>query len=102
MADLHFLPATELTRMLAAGEVSSVELLDHYLDRVERLDGPINSVVALDAERARARAAEADAAHARGQSWCRLHGLPMTVKDAFETEGVVTTSGAPELAAHIP
>jgi amidase len=102
MADLHFLPATELTRMLGAGEVSSVELLDHFLDRVERLDGRLNSVVALDAERARARAADADAAHARGESWGRLHGLPMTVKDAFETEGVVTTSGAPELAGHVP
>jgi amidase len=102
MADLHFLPATELARMLAAGEVSSVELLDHFLDRVDRLDGPLNSVVALDAERARTRAAEADGAHARGESWGKLHGLPMTVKDAFETEGVVTTSGAPELAGHIP
>ena len=102
MADLHFLPATELTRMLAGGEVSSVELLDHFLDRIARLDGPVNSVVALDAERARARAAEADVARARGESWGRLHGLPMTVKDAFETEGVVTTSGAPELAGHIP
>jgi amidase len=102
MADLHFLPATELTRMLAAGEVSSVELLDHFLDRVAHLDGPINSVVALDAERARERAADADAARARGESWGKLHGLPMTVKDAFETEGVVTTSGAPELADHVP
>ncbi len=102
MADLHFLPATELTRMLAAGEVSSVELLDHFLDRIDRLDGALNAVVALDAERARARAAEADAAQARGESWGPLHGLPMTVKDAFETEGIVTTSGAPELAAHVP
>jgi amidase len=102
MADLHFLPATELTRMLAAGEVSSVELLDHFLDRVARLDGPVNSVVALDAERARERAADADVARARGESWGKLHGLPMTVKDAFETEGVVTTSGAPELAGHVP
>jgi amidase len=102
MADLHFLPAAELTRMLAGGEVSSVELLDHFLDRIARLDGPVNSVVALDAERARERAAEADVARARGESWGKLHGLPMTVKDAFETEGVVTTSGAPELADHVP
>src|SRR5262245_6811483 len=102
MADLHFLPATELTCMLAAGEVSSVELLDHFLDRIARLDGPVNSVVALDVDRARERAAEADAARARGESWGKLHGLPMTVKDAFETEGVVTTSGAPELAGHVP
>ncbi|HEY8545689.1 MAG TPA: amidase [Acidimicrobiales bacterium] len=102
MADIHFLPAAELCRLLAAGELSSVELLDHFLERIDRLDGPVNAVVALDAERARARAAEADAARARGESWGPLHGLPMTVKDAFETEGLTTTSGAPELRAHVP
>ncbi len=100
--DLHVLPATDLVRLLAAGEVSSVELLDHFLARVERVDHAINAVVALDVERARARAAAADAARAQGESWGPLHGLPMTVKDAFETEGLVTTSGAPELADHVP
>src|SRR5262245_15374911 len=100
--DLHFLPATELARLLAAGDVSSVELLDHFLARVDEHDKGINAVVALDADRARARAAEADAARARGESWGPLHGLPMTVKDAFETEGLVTTSGAPVLADHVP
>ncbi len=102
MTDLHFLPAAELCRLLADGEVSSVELLDHFLARVDKVDGPINAVVAIDAERARARAAEADAARARGESWGPLHGLPMTIKDAFETEGLVTTSGAPELRDHVP
>jgi amidase len=102
MGDIHFLPAAELCRRLAGGELSSVELLDHYLARVERLNGPINAVVALDADRARARAAEADAAHARGESWGPLHGLPITIKDSFETEGLTTTSGAPELRDHVP
>jgi amidase len=102
VTDLHVLPATELCRLLAAGEVSSVELLDHFLARVDALNEPINAVVALDAERARTRAAEADAARARGERWGPLHGLPMTVKDAFETEGLVTTSGAPELRDHVP
>ncbi|HEV7760491.1 MAG TPA: amidase family protein, partial [Acidimicrobiales bacterium] len=102
MTDLHFLPAVELCRLLASGEVSSVELLDHFLRRVDEVDGPLNAVVALDADRARQRAAEADAARARGESWGALHGLPMTIKDAFETEGLVTTSGAPELGDHVP
>ena len=102
MSDLHFLPAAELCRLLAAGEVSSVELLDHFLARVDEVGGPLNAVVALDAERARQRATEADEAHARGSRWGPLHGLPMTVKDAFETEGLVTTSGAPELSDHVP
>ena len=102
VTDAHDLPATELVRLLREGEVASGELLDHFLDRVDRVDGAINAVVALDAERARERAAAADAARARGESWGPLHGLPMTVKDAFETEGVVTTSGAPELRDHVP
>jgi amidase len=100
--DLHDLPAAELVRLLREGEVASAELLDHFLDRIDRLDGAINAVVALDAERARERAAAADAARARGESWGPLHGLPMTVKDAFETEGLATTSGAPELRDHVP
>ncbi len=102
MTDLHFLSAAELARMLAAGDVGSVELLDHFLARIDRFDGDVNAVVALDADRARRRAAEADAARARGETWGPLHGLPMTVKDSFETEGLVTTSGAPELADHVP
>lgn len=104
MADtaLHFLPATELTRLLRDGEVSSAELLDHFLARIDDLGPALNAVVALDADRARRRAVEADAARSRGESWGPLHGLPMTVKDAFETEGLVTTSGAPELRDHVP
>ncbi|HET6950876.1 MAG TPA: amidase [Acidimicrobiales bacterium] len=101
MDDLHFLPATGLARLLRDGAVSSAELLEHYLARVEEHRG-LNAIVALDADRARDRAAAADAARARGETWGPLHGLPMTVKDAFETEGVVTTSGAPELADHVP
>lgn len=102
MGDVHFLSGAELCRRLAGGELSSVELLDHYLARVDGWNGAINAVVALDADRARARAAEADAARARGERWGPLHGLPITIKDSFETEGLVTTSGAPELRDHVP
>src|SRR4029079_2834752 len=48
------------------------------------------------------RARAADGARTRGESWGPLHGLPMTIKDAYETEGLVTTSGAPDLADHVP
>jgi amidase len=58
--------------------------------------------VALDEDRARTGAGAADAATANGESAGPLHGLPMTVKDVWETEGLVTTSGAPELVDHIP
>jgi amidase len=66
------------------------------------LDGPVNAVVTIDAERALAEADAADAALARGEVRGPLHGVPMTVKDSFSTKGMRTTSGAPELSDHIP
>ena len=56
----------------------------------------------LDVERAREAAGRADDATARGDAVGVLHGLPLTIKDVWETEGLLTTSGAPELAAHVP
>jgi amidase len=62
----------------------------------------LNAVVCLDEERARADAAAADAELARGRARGPLHGLPITIKDTFETAGLRTTAGAPELANHVP
>jgi amidase len=95
-------PAVDLAAAIRAGRLRSRELLDCYLDRIERLDGPVNSVVTLDAERARAQAERADAERARGELRGPLHGLPVTIKDAIETAGVRSTGGATELAAHVP
>jgi amidase len=94
--------ATDWLQDLARGELSSLELLDALLERVEQRNPAINAVVALDVERARERAHEADAARGRGESWGALHGLPMTIKDSIEVVGMPTTSGAPELADHRP
>ncbi len=102
MVDLDTATASEAVGALADGSLGSLELLDALVDRVDQLDGPVNAVVALDVDRARDRARRADADRAAGRSWGPLHGLPMTIKDAFETEGLVTTSGAPELAHHVP
>ena len=87
---------------LGAGEVSSRELLDLYLSRVEAADPALNAVVTLDAERARGLAAAADEARARGEASGALHGLPITLKDTIETEGLRTTAGAPWLTGHVP
>ena len=56
----------------------------------------------VDAERARTEADAADAALARGEVRGPLHGVPMTIKDSFQTAGMQTTSGAPELAEFVP
>src|SRR5687767_2217753 len=87
-------PAVRLAAAIRAREISSRELLELYLDRIARLDPKLNAVVTLDAEGARARCAAADDALARGGVLGALHGLPVTIKDAIETEGIRTTGGA--------
>jgi amidase len=95
--------AVELATAVRTKEISSRELLDLYLDRIERLDrNAVNSVVTLDVERARAAAANADDALARGDEVGPLHGLPVTIKDAIATEGIRSTGGAVELVDHVP
>jgi len=101
MTDLPFRTAGELLRALEAREIASLELTDLFIDRIERLDEPLNAVVVRDFDRARERARAADAARASGDARPLL-GLPMTVKDTFETEGLVTTAGAPDLKDHVP
>ena len=93
MTDLAFLPAHELARRIRRRQLSAVELLTHYQSRIERLGGAINAVVARDFERAYVRAKAADAALARGELWGPLHGLPMTVKESFNINGLPTTYG---------
>ena len=102
MNDVVFRPAVALAKALRDGELGSRELLEQYISRVERLNPRINAVVARDFERARRRADEADAARTRGSLLGPLHGLPMTIKDSLETEGLCTTCGVPELAQHVP
>jgi amidase len=94
--------ASELTAAIRRGEITSVDLLNAYLDRIKRYNDDINAVVAMDVNTARARAAEADKALARGEDWGPLHGLPMTVKDVFEVVGMPATSGDPLLRDYIP
>lgn len=99
--DLAFQSATELTRRLRRRELSALELLQHHLQRVERLNPALNAIVVLDAERALQRAREADAALARGEPWGPLHGLPMTVKESFDVPGLPTTWGFESLRNNI-
>jgi len=93
--------ASELIAQLQRGALSSVDLLDYYLGRLDRLNPALNAVIATDREAARSRAEAADAATARGERWGPLHGLPMTIKDTYEVPGMATTAGAPMFANHM-
>lgn len=83
-------------------QVSSVELTKLMLERIEKLNPRINAIVTVTAEQALRRAADTDAALAAGEIWGPLHGVPCTIKDCFETEGVRTTAGAPFLKDYVP
>ena len=102
MTELHFRAAADLGRLLRRREIGALELLDHFIDRVERHNPALNAIVASDYDGARARARAADAALARGEALGPLHGLPMTIKDAYEVAGMRSTGGAPDLAEHVP
>src|SRR5215813_3710365 len=102
VSELAYTTAIDLAKKIRQRELSSREALDYFLARVATLDKTINSVVTIDAERARAEADAADAALARGEMRGPLHGVPMTIKDSFQTAGMRTTSGAPELADFVP
>ncbi len=99
---LHFRSGASLGRMIQRREISARELLEHFVARVEQHNPKLNAVVAKDIERARKLALEADEAQARGESLGVLHGLPMTIKDAYEVEGIVSTGGAPVWKDHVP
>jgi len=92
---LEYRSATELLAALSDKRVSSVELVDFAIARIEALDKNINCVVVRDFERARATAKEADAALARGERRPLL-GLPMTIKEQFNIAGLPTTWGNPK------
>src|SRR5260370_39023797 len=102
MSELAYSSAIAIAKKIRRREISSREAVDYFLARVAALDQPINSVVTIDADGARAEADAADASLARGEVRGPLHGVPMTIKDSFQTAGMRTTSGAPDLAAFIP
>ncbi len=91
---LTTLDAAELGRRLAAGETSSVQLTQAYLDRITERDDVLGAYLHVDAEAALARAGEVDAARAAGAELGPLAGLPVALKDVFVTQGVPTTSGS--------
>jgi amidase len=94
--DPTFLSATQLAALVRDRKIGALELLDHYIDRTERLDGRINAVVVRDFDRARARARALDS---QADKSAPLFGVPTTVKESFDVAGLPTTRGHPELKA---
>jgi amidase len=102
MNDIIDASATALARAIRAKEVSSAEVVQVYLQRIEAVNPALNAVVQLCADTALAEAKAADATLARGQLLGPLHGVPMTIKDSLDTAGVITTGGTTGRATYVP
>jgi aspartyl-tRNA(Asn)/glutamyl-tRNA(Gln) amidotransferase subunit A len=92
----------ELAAELADGRMRSITLVERSLDRVARLDGRLNSFVAIDKEGAIAAAKESDARRERGKAKSRLDGIPISVKDNIHVAGLPSTWGSRALATFKP
>ncbi|NUW30990.1 amidase [Nonomuraea sp. SMC257] len=97
----NFCSAEELMTALRAGDVTSVELTDEAIARIERDDKVINAICVPDFDRARAAARDADRARARGEDRPLL-GVPVTVKESYDMAGLPTTWGMPPYRDHVP
>ncbi|WP_439658646.1 amidase [Lentzea sp. HUAS TT2] len=96
-----FHPAEGLVAALRAGAVTSVELTDEAIARIERDDEVVNAICVPDFDRARAAAHHADQARARGEDRPLL-GVPVTVKESYDMAGLPTTWGMPQHRGFVP
>jgi amidase len=87
--------------MIAAKEISALELTDYFIQRIEKHDDQINAVIARDFEGALAAATAADKFLTKGGDTGPLHGVPITVKEALDVAGLATTWGLPFLKENI-
>ncbi|MFB7288289.1 amidase [Actinacidiphila glaucinigra] len=99
--DLIHSDATELAELIRAGKVSSVEVVQAHLDRIEATNPRLNAIVTL-ADGALEAARAADEELAAGGETGPLHGVPFTAKDSFDTAGVLTQRGSPIFAGRVP
>src|SRR5579883_257558 len=97
-----FETATSLARAIRNGKLTSREVTEAHLDRIERLNASINALVTIDRDRALKSAGAADRAAAKsGATLGPLHGVPITIKEAFDVAGLRTTSSHPPLKDNV-
>ena len=94
---LHYQSITQLASMLRSGETTPTALTEHFLARIENLNGPLNAFNLVTAERAMAEAKSAEVLLAAGRDLGPLHGVPYGVKDIYDVAGLPTTAGTQTL-----
>jgi len=100
--DICFMTATEMARCIRERTLSTVEVMQAHLARIDKLNERLNAVVTLLPEQALAAAEQADQAVARGEELGPLHGLPIAHKDSLQTAGIRTTFGSPIFKDFVP
>lgn len=100
--ELVFLTASELAEKIKSHQVTSLEVVQAFLNQIEKHNPALNAIVTLDKEGAIKKAKEADAALAQGVLWGPLHGVPITIKDNIATNGIKTTNSFEVTANYIP
>lgn len=100
--DIALWSTTRQVAEIRSRKISSRALLELFIERIEQINPTLNAVVTKDYEPARVAADAADAALARGDAVGPLHGVPITIKDALETQAIRSTGGATELRENVP
>ena len=101
-SDLTTLSIAEAGSLMARGEVTSTALTEAFLARIAAVDHKIASFVTLTADRALLAAKQADMELSQGLNRGPLHGIPIGLKDIYETEGVLTTGHSHLRADYVP
>jgi amidase len=91
--DIIYMSATKLAGLIRARKISATDAVEAYIRRQIDVNDALNAVVTNSFKRARAEAKALDEKAARGEFVGPLHGVPMTIKDSLDTEGVVSTGG---------
>ena len=99
--EIHYLSALEIAEKIKSKEISSLELTQHFIDRIEKYDDKINSVVVRIFDQAIEDAKEADKSLSTNQNLGPLHGVPMTIKESYNIKGQSTNWGIPENKVNI-
>ena len=101
-SQLPFLSATELATLIKSRQVSPVDAAEAYLERIAQVDGKLNSFITVTADRAMADARLAEQEIVSGRYRGPMHGVPVAVKDQFNTKGILTTGGSTILKDFVP
>jgi amidase len=82
-----------LCQAISQGNITAEELIRSSLSKIQSENPRLNAVICVNEETAREKALEADRARSKNECWGPLHGIPMTIKDSFDSSGIVTTAG---------